>query len=400
MKRLLRFLTMFCVVAVLSMMSQSMKASAHTLLTYPENSYTGYAGQYTIWMQMDRSWTASTSDSYIHIDNTSGGSGRQVLGFKLDKNTSGSNRMGFINIYDGNPWPCMTLEINQDAYKLDGYFKIVKTPFSNGKVTIGPAATELKFTIESNKKVSVLLDGKNVRLISQKSDGNGGTRYEYGLPVSANITSKNITHNLNIAVDAANVEGGKYHYFYINQLAFPTTGSFGVKVDVYNLSRITPGFNNIPAVENNIFVVASDSKYVCGLPFVSVGGNGKKHKTSADIAYVPNGNRVGLGITYQSVKLDWVLLNVANQSSTPQPVASGCAGVVSTSVPITNPHNQFFLMPQTVYDFYNKKFVYTNGSLKPASNPNNAPVPYVKLCTVREVNSRPTTPSDRVLQYP
>ena len=98
MKRLLRFLTMFCVVAVLSMMSQSMKASAHTLLTYPENSYTGYAGQYTIWMQMDRSWTASTSDSYIHIDNTSGGSGRQVLGFKLDKNTSGSNRMGFINM--------------------------------------------------------------------------------------------------------------------------------------------------------------------------------------------------------------------------------------------------------------------------------------------------------------
>ena len=391
MKKLLKNLTLLCLTMLIGFMFHSVDAKAaraNGSTSLEVNELSNYPGFY---VHTDNNWTVTVDpgSEFITPLNPTGTPGDAIIVLKIDQNPSTSTRYGYVRVNDGNG--VVTIYITQQGKK-DGYFNILKTPFTNGIANVDFAGKELLFTCESNKKVSVLLDGKTVRLIRSYSNGATGTIYEYGLPVPVNTSTKEITRSLSITVDGENIRGGKYHRFSIKQAAFP---SFSAKIDLYRITnRITSN-----QIQENIYVV--DSKYVCGIPFQSVGGSGKSFKSTANISYVPNGQWMEFAIYFKSVSLDWVLLEVVDNGSETKVVSRGKSGSVYTTAPLYGSNNQFFVMPQKVYDYFNGKgrIIYENGKLRASNNPDNAPLPYTTLCTVRSVSKNPTKPSDIVVRY-
>ena len=124
----------------------------------------------------------------------------------------------------------VSLGVYQTARYFD-YYKVLESPFSpfNNSVSIGRTGGEYTFKFESDKNVTVTMDGMypwNVKgdnknldlwLLSQKSNGKGGYIYEYRLSFGINTTYDEIEHKLEVKVNGSNINGGNHHVYTIKQ---------------------------------------------------------------------------------------------------------------------------------------------------------------------------------------
>ena len=214
MKKVLKYLTMLCLTVFVGVMFHSVDvkaARANGTTSIEVNEYTNYPA---FSVHTDSDWSVDVSADFVTALNPTGTAGDAQIVLRIDSNPGKTSRSATIIVRDN--YGAVSLSVTQRAKEAD-YFKILESPFKNGVATIGADGGQLKYTCESDKYVSVRLDGKTVVLISKKSNGKGGYIYEYGLPVSANNTYEKIEHKLEINVDGDNITGGKHHSYSIIQ---------------------------------------------------------------------------------------------------------------------------------------------------------------------------------------